>query len=232
MTYTLSEPRNARDWFPVKQVLEDKIDSVTFSLVCDKELLAGSNGLLVDVREEGSDHILTWKTNYPMAYYLISFAVADYMDYSFYAPLSNENDSILVQNYLYDTEEVLTDWKEEIKPFLWMVAAFVVCFWLPVDWPRFKDAVGESLALTRWYAREHVLFCLLPAFFIAGAIASFVSQGAVMKISRITTQSVMPPSPSSVSGRRNEAEYPNRSLDIIPAGTFSQLIQQPAKNVL
>ena len=47
--------------------------------------------------------------------------------------------------------------------------------------PRFDGAVTAALELTRWYAREHVLLCLVPAFFIAGAIASFVSQAAVMK---------------------------------------------------
>ena len=92
VTYTLSEPHNARDWFPAKQVLEDKIDSVTFRLICDKGLLAGSNGLLVHTEDAGDAHILTWKTHYPMAYYLIAFAVADYMDYSFYAPLAEAND--------------------------------------------------------------------------------------------------------------------------------------------
>jgi aminopeptidase N len=114
VTYTLSEPLNARDWFPVKQVLDDKIDSVTMNLICDKNLLAGSNGLLVNVEEAGNDHILTWKTHYPIAYYLISFAVADYTDYSFYAPLSGESDSVLVQNFIYDTDQVLTDWKSGI----------------------------------------------------------------------------------------------------------------------
>ena len=75
----------------------------------------------------------------------------------------------------------MIDWKTEWKPLAWMVAAFAVFFWLPIGWPRFDGAVTEALALTRWYAREHVLLCLIPAFFIAGAIASFVSQAAVMK---------------------------------------------------
>ncbi len=75
----------------------------------------------------------------------------------------------------------MIDWKSEWKPFVWMAAAFVAFFWLPVGWPRFDGAVTEALALTRWYAREHVLLCLVPAFFIAGAVASFVSQAAVMK---------------------------------------------------
>jgi len=75
----------------------------------------------------------------------------------------------------------LTDWKAEWRPLLWMMAAFAVFFWMPVGSPRFDGAVTEALALTRWYAREHVLLCLVPAFFIAGAIASFVSQAAVMR---------------------------------------------------
>lgn len=47
--------------------------------------------------------------------------------------------------------------------------------------PRFDNAIMESLHLVKWYAQEHVLFCLIPAFFIAGAIAVFVSQASVMK---------------------------------------------------
>lgn len=72
-------------------------------------------------------------------------------------------------------------WRSEWKPLAWMAAAFAVFYWLPVGLPRFDGAVTEALALTKWYAREHVLLCLVPAFFIAGAIASFVSQAAVMK---------------------------------------------------
>ena len=73
------------------------------------------------------------------------------------------------------------DWKTEWKVLAWGTGIFAVLFWLPVGVPRFDGAVTEALALTRWYAREHVLLCLVPAFFIAGAIASFVSQAAVMK---------------------------------------------------
>lgn len=58
---------------------------------------------------------------------------------------------------------------------------FLLIYFLPVDHARFQSAVYESLSLVRWYAREHVIWCLVPAFFIAGAISVFVSQGAVMK---------------------------------------------------
>jgi len=73
------------------------------------------------------------------------------------------------------------DWKSEYKKLLWGLGIFAACFAMPVDWPRFGQAVFEALALTKWYAQEHVLLCLIPAFFIAGAIAVFVSQASVMK---------------------------------------------------
>lgn len=73
------------------------------------------------------------------------------------------------------------DWKAEWKPLFWIIAVFTACFFLPVEAPRVQSAVIESLYLVKWYAQEHVLLCLVPAFFIAGAVAVFVSQAAVMK---------------------------------------------------
>jgi uncharacterized protein len=60
-------------------------------------------------------------------------------------------------------------------------AIFALVFALPVGSARFDGAIHEALALTRWYAQEHFLLCLVPAFLIAGAIAVFISQAAVMK---------------------------------------------------
>lgn len=62
-----------------------------------------------------------------------------------------------------------------------MAALFAAVFFLPLGSERFMTAVSATLDLARWYAREHIVLCLLPAFFIAGAIAVFVSQGAVLK---------------------------------------------------
>ena len=94
----------------------------------------------------------------------------------------------------------MIDWKTEWRPLVWMIAAFAVFFWLPIGWPRFDGAVTEALALTRWYAREHVLLCLVPAFFIAGAIASFVSQAAVMKYLGPKAPKIVAYGVASVSG--------------------------------
>ena len=94
----------------------------------------------------------------------------------------------------------MIDWKTEWKPLVRMAAAFAVFFWLPIGWPRFDGAVTEALALTQWYAREHVLLCLTPAFFIAGAIASFVSQAAVMKYLGPKAPKIVAYGVASVSG--------------------------------
>ena len=81
-----------------------------------------------------------------------------------------------------------------------MVAVFGACLYLPVGGERFDDAVLESLHLVRWYANEHVLLCLVPAFFIAGAIAVFVSQASVMKYLGAGANKVLAYGVASVSG--------------------------------
>jgi len=77
------------------------------------------------------------------------------------------------------------NWKREWKSLAMILAVFAACYWLPVDWlqasQRVENALWEALHLAKWYAREHVLLCLVPAFFIAGAVGVFVSQAAVMK---------------------------------------------------
>ncbi|MEQ1440416.1 permease [Fontimonas sp. SYSU GA230001] len=73
------------------------------------------------------------------------------------------------------------DWKTEGRTLAILVGGFLAFYFLPVGQPRFDGAVTEALELTRWYAREHVILCLLPAFLIAGAIAVFIDQDAVMR---------------------------------------------------
>ena len=73
------------------------------------------------------------------------------------------------------------NWKTEWKWLVWIVVGFLACYTLPVGLPRFDHALLEAAHLVKWYAQEHVLLCLVPAFFIAGAIGVFVSQASVMK---------------------------------------------------
>lgn len=71
--------------------------------------------------------------------------------------------------------------KKELKILFWIAVVFAAAFFLPIENARFNTAIAATLDLVKWYAREHVVLCLLPAFFIAGVIAVFVSQGSVLK---------------------------------------------------
>lgn len=71
--------------------------------------------------------------------------------------------------------------KKELKILFGIVAIFAVVFFMPLQSIRFTTAIDATLDLAQWYAREHVVLCLLPAFFIAGVIAVFVSQSSVLK---------------------------------------------------
>ncbi|MBN1791116.1 MAG: permease [Bacteroidales bacterium] len=71
--------------------------------------------------------------------------------------------------------------KKEFKILAWIIAVFAFAFFLPIENVRFNTAIAATLDLVKWYAREHVVLCLLPAFFIAGVISVFVSQGSILK---------------------------------------------------
>jgi len=92
------------------------------------------------------------------------------------------------------------DRKSEWMKLLLIVAAFLAGFYLPVGRPRFDMAVTEALQLVRWYAREHVLLCLIPAFFIAGAISVFVSQASVIKYLGARADKILAYGVASVAG--------------------------------
>jgi uncharacterized membrane protein YraQ (UPF0718 family) len=90
--------------------------------------------------------------------------------------------------------------RAELKILGWLVGLFAVLYYLPVEAPRFQGALIESFKLVKWYAREHVLLCLVPAFFIAGAIGVFVSQNAVMKYFGPKANKLLAYGVASVSG--------------------------------
>lgn len=92
------------------------------------------------------------------------------------------------------------EFKKEIKTFIWMSVIFVFAFFMPLESARFKEAILAMFDLAKWYAQEHVILCLLPAFFIAGVIAVFVSQGAVMKYFGAKAKKWLAYTVASVSG--------------------------------
>lgn len=70
---------------------------------------------------------------------------------------------------------------KERQKLLLLISLFLGAYFIPIHRAGFQSAVLESFWMLREYAREHILTCLVPAFFIAGAIAAFLSGQAVMK---------------------------------------------------
>ena len=125
-----------------------------------------------------------------------------------------------------------------------MLAVFLFAYFIPVgDTPagaRFRGALFESFAMLNDYARAHVLLCLVPALFIAGAISVFVSQASVIKYFGASANKLLSYSVASVSGTILAvcsctvlplfAGIYSRGAGIGPASTF--LYSGPAINIL
>ncbi len=98
--WTLSEPYGAKDWWPCKQDLGDKADSVSVVVTVPTGQRVASNGLLVEENTVGADHVrFHWKHRYPIAHYLIGVAVTNYVVYSDLVPLPDAEVEIL--NYVF-----------------------------------------------------------------------------------------------------------------------------------
>ena len=97
---TVSESFQAREWFPAKQLLNDKIDSTDIWMTTPDPYKAGANGLLkAVVPMAGGKTQYQWSTRYPMSYYMPCIAAGNFIEYSNFAkPASLNGDSILVQN--------------------------------------------------------------------------------------------------------------------------------------
>lgn len=92
------------------------------------------------------------------------------------------------------------DKRRELKILFWIITIFAAAFFLPLQSERFMTAVDATLDLVKWYAQEHVVLCLLPAFFIAGVISVFVSQGSVLKYFGANAKKWLSYTVASVSG--------------------------------
>lgn len=98
--WTLSEPYGAKHWWPCKQDLTDKIDSIDVFVTTPESYRVASNGLLLETIPNGNEVVYHWKHTFPIAAYLVAFAVTDYASYSDFVPLSN-GDTVEVLNYVY-----------------------------------------------------------------------------------------------------------------------------------
>lgn len=144
VTFTLSEPYSAKDWWPCKQSLTDKIDSADIWVTVPDSLKVGSNGLLQSITPMGGGrNRFEWKERYPIDYYLISVAIAKYRDYSFYMRFTGSTDSMLVQNYVYDRPTILTFNKSIIDSTAQQLNLFSDLFG---RYPFWKEKYGHAMA--------------------------------------------------------------------------------------
>jgi aminopeptidase N len=143
VTWTLSEPLGAKQWLPSKQYLPDKIDSAWIFITVPKKCKAGSNGILTGVTPIGKKEVrYEWKTKYPIAYYLLFFAVSEYKEYRFYAKI-NHKDSVLVQNFIYNRPQCLETNKELIDQTGEYLKFFSSLYG---DYPFLKEKYGHCMA--------------------------------------------------------------------------------------
>jgi aminopeptidase N len=98
--WTLSQPYGAKEWWPCKQNLNDKIDSTDILISAPEMYRSASIGLLISEQTNAGVTTAFWKHRYPVTAYLIAFAVTDYSVYSDYVPLES-GDSLQVLNYVY-----------------------------------------------------------------------------------------------------------------------------------
>jgi aminopeptidase N len=141
VTWTLSESFQGRDWWPCKQILSDKIDSVDVWITTDTANKVGSNGLLKNITPMGAGkHRYEWHSSYMINYYLISASIAKYIEYNVYAhPTAMAGDSILIQNYLYDNNSLITS-KASIDKTATYIEQFSDAFGL---YPFWKEKYGH-----------------------------------------------------------------------------------------
>jgi len=94
----------------------------------------------------------------------------------------------------------MIDWKKDWKPLAIIGFVFLAFYFLPIESIPFQNPIVEALAMAREYARLHVILCLLPAFFIAGAISVFVSRESVIKYLGSKANKILAYGVASVSG--------------------------------
>jgi aminopeptidase N len=153
VTYTYSEPFWSKIWWPCKQILSDKSDSIQISITTSSDCRVGSNGILTSIVSLPENKVrYEWKSNYPIAYYLVSFAVGDYIENITYAPIAETNDSILIQSYLFQNSPYLQMNLVAIEKTKKYLQLFTRLFGY---YPFKNEKYGYCLTPHEWGAMEH-----------------------------------------------------------------------------
>ncbi|AKD03083.1 M1 family aminopeptidase [Pontibacter korlensis] len=143
VTWSLSQPYAGYEWWPTKQILTDKADSVHVFVTTSAENKVGSNGLLTNTVQLPNNKVrYEWKSRYPIAYYLISVAVSDYLEYNLLANPTGAPTPIPIINYVYNTT-TLNQFKSQIDLTVPLLETFSDLFTL---YPFAKEKYGHSMA--------------------------------------------------------------------------------------
>lgn len=142
-TYSLSEPFASKYWYPCKEVLSDKTDSVFIFVTVPKGLKAGSLGLLDTIIEiDASHNQYRWKTFYPTAYYLLSVAVGPYKDYTYNLSIPGLQKKFPVVNYIYSSDYFFDNNKDQIDVTADLIKLFSEKYGV---YPFHKEKYGHCL---------------------------------------------------------------------------------------
>lgn len=143
VTWSLSEPFSAFEWFPCKQDLRDKADSVQVTVTVPDHLMAGSNGLLDSVTTTPGYKTFHWMHRYPIAYYLISVAVSNYYDYTIYANPAGAAQPLMIQNFIYNNTTYLAQYQDDIDETVDFIELFADLYG---PYPFQNEKYGHCLA--------------------------------------------------------------------------------------
>ncbi|NDA64679.1 MAG: hypothetical protein EBX50_22010, partial [Chitinophagia bacterium] len=129
VVWSLSQPFSAYEWWPCKQSLTDKADSCSVQITVPSSCKAGSNGLLQNTVDLGNGTTrYEWKHRHPIDYYLISVAVAEYVEYTIFANPTNAPAPILIQNFIYNNPQTLPNFQADINETADFIELFYALF--------------------------------------------------------------------------------------------------------
>jgi aminopeptidase N len=144
ITWSLSQPYSAYEWWPCKQSLQDKLDSVWVTIITSTPNTGASHGKLINTENlPGGKVRYHWRSSYPIAYYLVSVAVGNYRQYNQYAKPAGRSDSLFIQNFIYSNPAAFNNNKDIIFSTGPMLEAFSAKFGL---YPFYKEKYGHAMA--------------------------------------------------------------------------------------
>lgn len=138
IVWTFSQPYGAYDWWPCKNDLSDKIDSMDIFVKTPLPNRVASVGVLVDSISLGNSTLYHWKHRYPIAASMVGIAVTNYLSFSDFVEVDGEQLEIL--NYIYP--EVLDDVKDQASIVLPIISLFSDLF---IPYPFLNEKYGQAM---------------------------------------------------------------------------------------